>query len=106
LCDRASLVEAERTALPNLHSRQRAPIADCIVHLTHSHRDAPESGIRRLAVAAQEADAERALALLLDATQPDVAFALFASAMQSATRVARIDKCATGILAGKGLNDR
>jgi len=61
--------KTERVATPQTH---RSPIADCIVHLTHSHRYAPASGIRRLADAIQEADAERALALLLDATLPDV----------------------------------
>ena len=47
-------------------------IADCIVQLTRSYRYTPESGIRQLADAINEADAARALALLSDPSLPDI----------------------------------
>lgn len=54
---------------------QGTGIGDCIVHLMHSHRFGPDSGIGRLARAVNEGDAGAALAILDDAALPDVTLA-------------------------------
>ena len=67
LCGGPEARAAETDAVPAIRS--------CVVTLRTSHRYAAESGIRALADAVREGDAERALAVLADERLPDVSLA-------------------------------